>query len=107
MEITTEKLKEKIKNGDKLIIDFWGEHCGPCKVMKPVFDKVAEEYMEKNSEVQLYTMDVAKNREFAMSLGVRAVPTVKSFSKGEEVYSQPGMKMEGEIKQLVNDLING
>ena len=107
MEITTEELKQKIENGDKLIVDFWGVWCGPCKVMKPAFEKVAEEYRKENSEVQLYTMDVDKNKEFASSLGIRAIPTVKSFSGGKEVYSQPGMQMEGQIKQLVTNLING
>jgi len=107
MEITTEELKQKIENGEKLIVDFWGTWCGPCKVMKPAFEKVAEEYRKENSEVQLYTMDVDKNKEFASSLGIRAIPTVKSFSGGKEVYSQPGMQMEGQIKQLVINLING
>jgi thioredoxin 1 len=107
MEITTEELKQKIKNGEKLIIDFWGVHCGPCKVMKPIFDKVSEEMKSKNSEVQLYTMDVANNRDYAVELGIRAVPTIKSFSGGKEVYSQPGMQMETQIKQLVENLING
>jgi thioredoxin len=107
MEITTEELKQKIENGDKLIVDFHGVWCGPCKVMKPAFEKLAEEYRKENSEVQLYTMDVDKNKEFVSSLGVRAIPTVKSFSGGKEVYSQPGMQMEGQIKQLVTNLING
>jgi thioredoxin len=107
MEITTEELKQKIENGEKLIVDFWGTWCGPCKVMKPAFEKVAEEYRKENSEVQLYTMDVDKNKEFASSLGIRAIPTIKSFSGGKEVYSQPGMQMEGQIKQLVDNLING
>ena len=106
MEITTEELKQKIENGDKLIIDFWAKFCGPCKVMKPAFDKVSEELREGNSEVQLYTLDVEENRDLAVELGVRAVPTLKSFSNGKEVYSQLGMKMESQIKQLVEDLLN-
>ena len=107
MEITTEELKQKIENGDKLIVDFHGVWCGPCKVMKPAFEKLAEEYRKENSEVQLYTMDVDKNKEFATSLGIRSIPTVKSFSDGKEVYSQPGMQMEGQIKELVTNLLNG
>jgi thioredoxin 2 len=106
MEITQEELKQKIKNGDELIIDFWAKFCGPCKVMKPAFDKVSEELREGNSEVQLYTLEVEENRDLAVELGVRAVPTLKSFSNGKEVYSQPGMKMESQIKQLVEDLLN-
>jgi thioredoxin-like negative regulator of GroEL len=52
-------------------------------------------------------MDVDKNQEFASSLGIRAIPTVKSFSEGKEVYSQPGMQMESQIKELVDNLLNG
>jgi len=107
MEITTEELKQKIENGDKLIVDFWGTWCQPCRVMKPAFEKLSEEYRNQNSEVQLYTMDVDKNKEFASSLGIRSIPTVKSFSDGKEVYSQPGMQMEGQIKELVTNLLNG
>ena len=107
MEITTEQLKQKIENGDKLIVDFWGTWCQPCRVMKPAFEKLSEEYRNQNSEVQLYTMDVDKNKEFAASLGIRSIPTVKSFSDGKEVYSQPGMQMEGQIKELVTNLLNG
>ena len=107
MEITQELLQEKINNGDKLIVDFWAPWCGPCKIMKPAFEKVSEEFRNENSDVQLYTMDVEINQEFASSLGVRAVPTVKSFSEGKEVYSQPGMQMESQIKELVDNLLNG
>lgn len=107
MEITSEELKQKIENGEKLVVDFYGVWCGPCKVMKPAFEKLAEQYRNENSEVQLYTMDVDKNKELAASLGIRAIPTVKTFSGGKEVFSQPGMQMEGQIKQLVDNLING
>jgi thioredoxin 1 len=107
MEITQELLQEKIKNGEKLIVDFHAKWCGPCKVMKPVFEKLAEEYRNENSEVQLYTMDVELNKEFAAELGIRAIPTVKTFSGGEQKFSSPGMMQEGRIKELVTNLING
>ena len=107
MEITQEELKQKIENGDKLIIDFWAQFCVPCKVMKPTFDKVSEEYRNKGSEVKLYTLDVEKNRDLAIELGVRAVPTLKSFSGGKEMFSQPGIKTENQIKEIVENLIDG
>jgi thioredoxin 1 len=107
MEITQEELRKKIKNGDKLIVDFWAKFCGPCKIMKPMFDKVSEELRTESSQVQLYTLDVEQNRDLAVELGVRAVPTLKSFSGGKEVYSKLGMQTEGQIKELVTNLING
>lgn len=106
MEITQDELRKKIQNGDKLIIDFWANFCSPCRVMKPIFEKVSQELRDNNSEVQLYTLDVEENREFAVELGVRKIPTLKSFSNGKEVFSQSGMKVSSEIKQLVEDLLN-
>jgi thioredoxin len=107
MEISSIELQEKINNGDKLIIDFWAKFCGPCRIMKPMFEKVSEDLRNENSEVQLYTLDVEQNRDLAVELGVRAVPTIKSFVNGNEVYSQPGLQTEEQIKDLVKELING
>lgn len=106
MEITKEELKQKIENGEKLVIDFWAPWCGPCKVMKPVFERVSEEYRNENSEVQLFTLNVEENKEFAAELGIRAIPTVKTFSGGEQKFSSPGMLQEGRIKELALELLN-
>ena len=107
MEITAEKLKQKIQNGDKLIIDFWGPWCRPCAIMKPTFDKVAEQMRNSNSEVELYTMDVDKNGDMVKELGLRGVPTIKTFNEGKEVASNTGIMNETELINLVEQLING
>lgn len=107
MEITSLKLKEKIENGDKVIIDFHAKWCGPCRTMKPTFEKVAEQLKKENSLVELYTMDVEENRDIAIEYGVRAVPTIKVFNGGTVSETKTGVLMENEIKKLVTDLING
>lgn len=102
MEISQEELKQKIKNGDKIIVDFWAKFCGPCKLYKPTFEKVSE-----SSEIQMYTMDVENNQDYAVELGIRAVPTTKVFNNGGEVFSKPGMLSEMELKGLIKNIING
>lgn len=102
MEITSEELKSKINNGEQVIVDFWASFCGPCKMYKPTFEKVAE-----SSEIQMYTMDVEQNQDLAMQLGVRAVPTTKAFNNGGEIFSKPGMLSENELKSIIKNLING
>jgi len=102
MEITQELLQEKINNGEKLIVDFWAPWCGPCKVMKPIFEKVAS-----TTDVQMFTLNIEENKEVASSLGIRAIPTIKSFNDGKEISNNVGMIQESRITQLVNDLING
>ena len=102
MEITSELLKEKINNGEKLLIDFHAKWCMPCKVMKPTFEKISEEIKNSGSDVQMYTMDVELNQEFARELGIRSVPTIKGFSNGNEIISEAGLKQEGIILEMVD-----
>lgn len=104
MEISQEELKQKIKNGDKIIVDFWAKFCGPCKIMKPTFDKISKELQENNSKVQLFTMDIENNMDYIQELGIRGVPTIKGFSNGNEVFSEVGLKQSDTILDMVNKL---
>jgi thioredoxin 1 len=104
MEITTEELKQKIENGEKVLVDFHGVWCGPCKIMKPVFEKVGNQLKSENSDIQLYTMDVDNNRDFTSELGLRSIPTIKGFSNGVEILSEVGIKQIDAILEMVNKL---
>ncbi len=104
MEITAQELKEKIENGEKLIVDFAASWCGPCKMLKPIYEKVSS---KNTTEVQMYTMDVDANRDLAVSLGVRSVPTIKVFNKGSVVDTKVGILQENELKLIVEELANG
>lgn len=107
MEINATELKKKIENGNKVIVDFWAPWCGPCRMMKPNFEKVSQNLRENNSPVELYTLNVDENREYAQLLGIRAVPTIKVFSQGTEKESKSGVLMENQIKEMANSLLNG
>jgi len=102
MEITANELQEKIQNGEKVIVEFWGTWCGPCIMMKPTFEKVAN---ENTSDVQMYTMDIDNNREFVSSLGIRSIPTIKVFNGGEVTDTKVGVLQEQGIKELVTNLL--
>ena len=104
MEINSVTLQQKINNGEKIIVEFWAPWCGPCRMMKPIFEKVAN---ENTSNVQMYTMDIELNREVAMSLGIRSIPTVKMFNNGETIDTKVGVLLEEQINEMVKDLING
>jgi thioredoxin-like negative regulator of GroEL len=72
--------------------------------MKPLFERVSK---NNTSNVEMYTMNVDLNREIAMSLGIRSIPTVKVFNSGENIDTKVGVLQEEQIKGMVNELING
>jgi thioredoxin 1 len=104
MEISSVELQEKINKGEKIILKLGAQWCGPCKMLKPIFEKVAN---ENTTDVQMYTLDVDLNREIAMSLGVRSVPTIKMFNAGEVIDTKVGMQSETQLNDMINTLING
>lgn len=104
MEISSPELREKIKNGEKVIVDFHATWCGPCKMMKPTFEKLTN---ENTTEVGMFTMDVDSNRDLAVELGIRSVPTIKVFNGGGVIETKVGVLSEGQIKELVTGLLNG
>lgn len=105
MEITAQQLREKIANGDKLVIDFYGSFCGPCKVMKPWFEKVAKEMNEQDG-TKLYLVNIESDKDYIINeLGIRSVPTIKGFSNGKEVYHSVGVLREEQIKSVASQIL--
>jgi thioredoxin 1 len=104
MEITSEILKEKINNGEKLLIDFHAKWCRPCGMMKPIFEMISK---ENTSDVQMYTMNVDLNREVGASLGIRSIPTIKVINGGNVIETKVGMLNEKDLKGMLTELING
>jgi thioredoxin 1 len=105
MEITSTELKKKIESGEKVLVDFFASWCGPCKVMKPWFEKVAADMKEKNSGVELYTFNIENDKEFAVNeLGIRSVPTIKGFNEGKEVYHNVGVLRMEQLQEVAQSL---
>jgi thioredoxin 1 len=102
MEITAKELQEKIQNGEKVIVEMWAPWCGPCRMMKPTFEKVAN---ENTSDIQMYTLNIDENREIAITYGVRSIPTIKVFNGGEVTDTKVGVLQEQGIKELVTNLL--
>jgi len=102
MEITSEELKSKIQGGETIMVAWTAPWCGPCKIYKPTYGKVSE-----SANIPMYIMDVEQDGNYAIELGIRAVPTTKLFSNGVEMFTKSGMLSETELKSVINDVING
>ena len=105
MEISATELRQKIKNGEKMVVDFWATWCGPCKAMKPMFEQASKKLKEENSNVNLYTLNIDNDRELISELGIRSVPTIKGFSGGKEVLSEVGLRQTNAIMDLSKKVI--
>jgi len=99
MEINSIDLQQKLDNKESVIVEFWSDWCGPCKMMKPIFERVAS---ANTSATQMYTMDIEQNKDFAIQMGIRSIPTVKVFNNGELTDTKVGVLNESQIKSLIN-----
>ena len=84
-----------------VVIDFWSEHCGPCKMLSPVLDEVAAEI---GDAAKVTKVDVMAERELAMKFGIRAVPTLIFMKDGEVKVTKTGIMMKDAIIEKLNSL---
>jgi thioredoxin 1 len=93
-----------IINGETpVLVDFFAEWCGPCKMMPPILKKVHEQLGDK---VRIIKIDVDKNQQLASELNVSSVPTLAIFHKGEIKWRQAGVQPANMIVQLLNKHIS-
>lgn len=82
-----------------VLIDFWADWCGPCKMIAPVVEEIASEYEGK---VQVAKINVDENRDTPANLKVQSIPTLIVFKDGQEVDRYIGFKTKDELKRLLN-----
>ena len=98
IEITSkDQFDNEIKSEVLTIVDFWAVWCGPCRVLKPLLHKIADEH----KEIRLLTVDVDVNQELAAEYDINSIPAVFMFKNGEIVDSFVGVMPEDEILKKI------
>ena len=100
-DINSKELQELLKANEVVLADFHATWCGPCKTLGPIIDKLSEE----NTEARVVKINVDENKEMALELGVRGVPTMIFFKKGEPVHKLVGMNSKDTIQAKLNELL--
>jgi thioredoxin 1 len=93
---------QEIINSEKpVLVDFFAEWCGPCKMMAPILQQVKS---EMGDNISIIKVDVDKNPQAAQAYQIQGVPTLILFKKGELMWRQSGVVPANAIKKVVNQL---
>ena len=100
IEINGNNFENEVLNSNKVVLaDFNAQWCGPCKMLKPIIDSIAEE----RKDIKVVSIDIDEEDELAEKYEVFSIPCVVVFKNGEEVRRSVGFKQKQEILNLIGD----
>jgi len=92
--------EEDVNNSNiPVLIDFWAEWCGPCKMIGPILEELAEEIEDR---IKIVKIDVDKNNQTAMKYSIRSIPTLMIIKEGVVQAQHIGAASKSQIKEFIN-----
>jgi thioredoxin 1 len=103
VEITDANFQEQVANSEvPVLVDFWAEWCGPCRMLAPTIEELAGEYEGK---VIVGKLNTDENRDVAVKFGISAIPTLILFKGGEVAQKLVGMSPKKDIKAAMDAVL--
>lgn len=102
LEITDATFADILNSDKPVVIDFWAEWCGPCRMVGPIVEELAGEYADK---VVIGKVDVDNNDDITAKFGIRNIPTILFFKNGEIVDKQVGAAQKSVLVEKINKLL--
>ena len=100
LKITQENFEELVMQSEKkVLLDFWATWCGPCQMIAPHVEELAEE----NPHITVGKIDVDEQRELAIRFGITSIPTLIVLDKGEKVAQSLGFRPKADILKLLGE----
>ncbi|NPV90624.1 MAG: thioredoxin [Firmicutes bacterium] len=100
VEVTDQSFKQEVvEHNQPVLVDFWAAWCGPCKMIGPLVEELAEEYQDK---IKVAKVDVDNNRGVAGEFGITSIPTLMLFKDGQVVDRVVGFRPKNQLKQMID-----
>ena len=90
---------EALKSATPVLVDFWAEWCGPCKMIAPILDEVSVSYTGK---LQIAKMNVDENRDIPAKFGIRGIPTLMLFKDGQLAATKVGAMSKAQLTAFID-----
>jgi thioredoxin 1 len=102
-DTTDETFQTEVLDSDlPVLVDFWAPWCGPCRMVAPIVEELAEEYKGK---VAFYKLNTDESPKVASTYGIRSIPTLLVFKSGEPVGQIVGFRPKGDLKKRLDEAI--
>jgi thioredoxin 1 len=102
--VTDANFEDEVIQSDRpVLVDFWAEWCGPCKMIAPVLDEIATEL---DGKLTIGKLDVDENQSTAMAFGVMSIPTLMLFKDGQQVETIVGFQQKAQLLGKIQAHLN-
>ena len=88
-----------LQSGQPVLVDFWAEWCGPCKMIAPILDEVAGDFQGR---LQVAKMNVDENRDIPAKYGIRGIPTLMLFKDGQLAATKVGAMSKAQLTEFID-----
>ena len=103
IELTDATFDNTVHNSDvPVLVDFWAPWCGPCKMIAPIIEEIAEEYSGK---AKICKLDTDEARDSAMEFGISAIPTIILFKDGQVQKKWVGLTSKKDLAEAIDELL--